>query len=244
MSSFLLISALLFFPAFLVGIFVLKRPLKKRSLGFMLAFSGSFLLSITITHLLPEVFHGHQHWLGAVVLAGFFVQIVFDVFSGGVDHGHEEMAHQHHGHTHGGKTTLSLWGVLPAVFLHGLIEGIPLFYIQDFNHPLVLAIAFHSVPVVAVFANLLRGHGLGIRQRFMLIVLFSVMPILGMLLGGVLSASNQSVWALLFPALAAGVFLNMATTILLESGHEHQYKWRRLLFILLGLILGLSFHLN
>ena len=43
----------------------------------MLAFSGSFLLSITITHLLPEVFHGHQHWLGAVVLAGFFVQIVF-----------------------------------------------------------------------------------------------------------------------------------------------------------------------
>jgi hypothetical protein len=70
------------------------------------------------------------------------------------------------------------------------------------------------------------------------------MPILGMLLGGVLSASNQSVWALLFPALAAGVFLNMATTILLESGHEHQYKWRRLLFILLGLILGLSFHLN
>jgi hypothetical protein len=82
------------------------------------------------------------------------VQIVFDVFSGGVDHGHEEMAHQHQGHTHGGKTTLSLWGVLPAVFLHGLIEGIPLFYIQDFNHPLVLGIAFHSVPVVAVFVNL------------------------------------------------------------------------------------------
>lgn len=245
MTTYFLISALLFFPAFLVGIYVIKRPLQKRSLGFMLAFSGSFLLSITITHLLPEVFHGHQHWLGAVVLAGFFVQILFDVFSGGVDHGHGEMAHSHAaGHTHAGHSGLSLWGVLPAVFLHGLIEGVPLFYIQQFDHPLVLAIAFHSVPVVAVFANVLKGHGLNVKQRFVLIALFSSMPILGMMMGGILSSSNHSIWAMLFPALAAGVFLNMATTILLESGHEHQYKWRRLIFIVVGLFLGLLFHLN
>jgi hypothetical protein len=70
------------------------------------------------------------------------------------------------------------------------------------------------------------------------------MPIIGMLLGGILSQSNGSFWALLFPALAAGIFLNMATTILLESGHEHQYKWRRLMFILAGLLLGLIFHLS
>jgi zinc transporter ZupT len=250
MSSFILISVLLFLPAFAVGVLVLKRPMGKRSLGFMLAFSGSFLLSITITHLLPEVFHGHQHWLGAVVLAGFFVQILFDVFSGGVDHGHHEMAHghhhhnHHHGHSHGGPVSLSLWGVLPAVYLHGLVEGVPLFYIQRVDHPIVLAIAFHSIPVIAVFANVLKNRGLRFSIRLFLLGIFAAMPVLGMALGGILSADNQSVWRLVFPALAAGVFLNMATTILLESGHEHQYKWRRLLFIFAGLALGLMFHLN
>lgn len=239
----LMISALIFIPAFLVGILVLQKPLGKRSLGFMLAFSGSFLLSITITHLLPEVFHEHQHWLSAVVLAGFFVQIIFDVFSGGVDHGHVEIA-QHHHHSHTSKQSLSLWAVLPAVYLHGLVEGIPLYYIPSYEHPLVLAIAFHSVPVVAVFANVLRGKGISLYQRLVLVAFFALMPIIGMLLGGILSQSNGTFWGLLFPALAAGIFLNMATTILLESGHEHQYKWRRLLFILAGLLLGLIFHLN
>ncbi|MDA0931140.1 MAG: ZIP family metal transporter [Bacteroidetes bacterium] len=243
MTTMLMISALIFIPAFLVGILVLQKPLGKRSLGFMLAFSGSFLLSITITHLLPEVFHEHQHWLGAAVLAGFFVQIIFDVFSGGVDHGHVEMAHHHH-HAHTGKQSLSLWAVLPAVYLHGLVEGIPLYYIPSYEHPLVLAIAFHSVPVVAVFANLLRSQGISLHQRLILVALFALMPIIGMLLGGILSQSNGSFWALLFPALAAGIFLNMATTILLESGHEHHYKWRRLMFILAGLVLGLIFHLS
>lgn len=245
MSSFILTSVLLFLPAFAVGVFVLKRPLGKRSLGFMLAFSGSFLLSITITHLLPDVFHGHQHWLGAVVLAGFFVQILFDVFSGGVDHGHHEMTHGHtHNHSHSHPSALSLWGVLPAVYLHGLIEGVPLFYIQRFDHPIVLAIAFHGIPVVAVFANVLKNRGLNFNVRLILIGLFALMPVFGMVLGGALSTNNQSIWVMVFPALAAGVFLNMSTTILLESGHEHQYKWRRLLFIFAGLVLGLMFHLN
>ena len=251
MMPFIAISALLFFPAFLVGVWVLKRPLAKRHLGIMLAFSGSFLLSITITHLLPEVFHGHQHWLGAVVLAGFFVQIVFDALSGGVDHGHHEMAigqphHHNHGHdhSHGTPFSFSLWGVLPAVYLHGIIEGIPLFYIKQVDHPIVLAIAFHSVPVVAVFVNLLRNKSLSVNQRIFLVGLFSLMPVLGMALGGVLSANNQFLLGLVFPALAAGVFLNMSTTILLESGHQHQYKWRRLMFIFAGLALGLIFHLN
>src|SRR5690606_11333200 len=51
----------------LLGAFIglIFQPKNKKNLKLLLAFSGAFLLSITVMHLLPEVydtvFHGHHH---------------------------------------------------------------------------------------------------------------------------------------------------------------------------------------
>ena len=66
------------------------------------AFTGAFLLSLTMLHLLPELYHEHgpesgqSHGpllIGALMLAGFFVQVALDVISMGVEHGHSHPLH-------------------------------------------------------------------------------------------------------------------------------------------------------
>ena len=43
------------------GIAIGLRPKAKQNLKLLLAFSGSFLLSLTVIHLLPEVYENHNH---------------------------------------------------------------------------------------------------------------------------------------------------------------------------------------
>ena len=45
---------------FLIALFL--KPQKKKNIKLLLAFSGAFLLSLTVLHLLPELFsEGHSH---------------------------------------------------------------------------------------------------------------------------------------------------------------------------------------
>ena len=45
---------------FLIALFL--KPQKKKNIKLLLAFSGAFLLSLTVLHLLPELFNeGHNH---------------------------------------------------------------------------------------------------------------------------------------------------------------------------------------
>src|SRR6185437_4718358 len=63
------------------------------------SFTGAFLLSLTLLHLLPELydFHGksenHALLLGALMLGGFFIQLALDFISMGVEHGHSHHLH-------------------------------------------------------------------------------------------------------------------------------------------------------
>ena len=85
------------------------------------SFTGAFLLSLTLLHLVPELydFHGesvepHALLLGGLMLGGFFVQLALDFISMGVEHGHSHHLHghapygvvagllQHAAHQHGG----------------------------------------------------------------------------------------------------------------------------------------------
>src|SRR5205809_7735372 len=65
------------------------------------AFTGAYLLCLTLLHLLPELYHPHEGHLpdsdfkiGLIILSGFFAQVALDVISMGIEHGH---AHHLHG---------------------------------------------------------------------------------------------------------------------------------------------------
>ena len=60
----------------------------EQSMKYLLAFSGAFLLSITLLHLLPETIETSGHSAGLLILAGFFLQLVIQRFTHGVEHGH------------------------------------------------------------------------------------------------------------------------------------------------------------
>jgi zinc transporter ZupT len=69
-----------------VIVFGLKPSTKTVQL--LLAFSGAYLLSITILHLLPEVYHAHNENIGLFILLGLLLQLILDFFSKGAEHGH------------------------------------------------------------------------------------------------------------------------------------------------------------
>ena len=79
------------FAVFLGSIIVLIfKPTNQKNLNLLLAFSGAFLLGITIFNLLPEVFEDHQNAkkTGVWIMIGILFQKVLEYFSKGAEHGH------------------------------------------------------------------------------------------------------------------------------------------------------------
>src|SRR2546423_1104291 len=62
-----------------------------------LAFTGAFLFAISVLHLMPEVYQNAGASVGVFVLIGFFLQIILEFFSEGIEHGH---MHVHKDHAH------------------------------------------------------------------------------------------------------------------------------------------------
>ena len=73
----------------LVGIVIVYglKPSTK-TVQLLLAFSGAYLLSITILHLLPEVYTSKNTSVGLYILLGLLLQLILDFFSKGAEHGH------------------------------------------------------------------------------------------------------------------------------------------------------------
>ena len=62
---------------------------KFKSIKLLLAFSGAFLLSITIFELLPEVYQRLEaKQTGLFIMSGILIQIILEFFSKGAEHGH------------------------------------------------------------------------------------------------------------------------------------------------------------
>src|SRR5207248_4773165 len=95
--DYLLLLSTIVLGAASVFLFKLYEPGHIKLLN---AFTGAYLLCLTLLHLLPELYHEHPDsparsdlLIGALILAGFFTQILLDVISMGVEHGHAHHIH-------------------------------------------------------------------------------------------------------------------------------------------------------
>src|SRR5690606_13305560 len=116
------IIAILFISAFASGlaVFFVRRD-NTNTLKLILSFSGAYLFSITVLHLIPHVYDTHStsnETIGLFVLLGFLFQLVLEQFSHGIEHGHI-----HHSQKPGGVFPL---GIMLSLCLHALLEGMPL----------------------------------------------------------------------------------------------------------------------
>ena len=199
-------------------------------LNLTLSFSGAFLLGITLLHILPHLYeHGHSNFaIGIFIMTGFFIQVVLESYSKGIEHGH---IHLHDFN----KTPFSLF---IALCVHALLEGGILTY--PYSIDLVLAILIHKIPVAFLLGLLLFTTSKNRSYAIIMLIIFAICTPLGSLIGGSLNFTlfNLEVSSIL-TALATGSFLHVSTTILFETSPDHKLKINKFLPALLGGILAI-----
>ncbi len=197
------------------------------------SFTGAFLLSLTFLHLLPELYqgsHADDHlYMGVLILAGFFVQIVLEAFTMGVEHGH---AHHVHGH-------LPV-GVLAGLCLHAFVEALALgdpqrHYDLASRKMLLGSIVLHNYPVSIALLGMLLHSGLKESRALGFLGLFAAMAPLGVTISTITPLANHSRELM---AVVIGIFMHISTTILFESSDGHRFNQRKTMAIVLGTALG------
>lgn len=237
-----MIISILFFSALIGGlsVFFVRRD-NTRILKLILAFSGAYLFSITVVHLIPEVYHTPDPAIGLYVLAGFLFQILMEQFSQGVEHGHL--------HTSPDQASRSRFpfGIMISLCLHAFLEGMPISGTRGYS--LLFGIAIHHIPAAFALGSLLLHGKLNNSAIVISLVIFAIMSPLGYLFSRMVQSGTAGDITLYFDRMMAvviGIFLHISTTILFESStKDHQYNRRKFIAVCLGIgtsFLNFSFH--
>ena len=129
------------------------KPKKKTNLKLLLAFSGSFLLSLTVMHLLPEVYESHDHNIGIFIMIGILFQIILEFFSKGAEHGH----------VHGHEIISHIpWLLFISLCIHAFLEGFPVSH----HHDLAIGIAIHHLPIAIILTTFFINASLNKKAIF------------------------------------------------------------------------------
>jgi zinc and cadmium transporter len=237
---------LLFSSAFLGGslIFLIKNDLSKK-LKLLLSFSGAYLFSITVLHLLPEVYSSNDSYVGLFILIGFGFQIFLEQFSEGIEHGHIHKHNHHH--------AAFPWGIMLSLSLHAFLEGMPLVNTSDVGHQhnehtLLYGIALHHIPAAFALTSVLYQNKVKKSVVILLLVVFAAMTPFGSLFSSFLQ-SNSIVgignYFHYIMGIVIGIFLHISTTILFESNVDHRFNFYKMIAIIVGAGLAiLNFLLN
>ena len=222
----------LFLVSMLSGSLVFVKQIQlKEKITFLLSFSGAYLLGICLLHLIPELFDTDGESVGLYLLIGFFLQLVLDYFSGGIEHGHT--------HVNSKRIGRFPYLIFLSLGLHAFLESFPL---TELNHEMgtgsyLWGILLHKVPIAIILGSLLLAYKLKNSQIFIAILLFSLIAPLGAFIGS--SFTSDTTIYKQFLAVSIGIILHLSTTILLETNEEHHISVKKLVPILLGVALAL-----
>ncbi|MFT6165894.1 MAG: zinc transporter ZupT [Vicingaceae bacterium] len=222
----------LFLVSLLSGSVVFIKQIQlKGKITFLLSFSGAYLLGICLLHLIPELFDSGGKSVGLYLLIGFFLQLVLDYFSGGIEHGHT--------HVNSKKIGRFPYLIFLSLGLHAFLESFPL---TELNHETgtssyLWGLLLHKVPIAIILGSLLLAYKLKNTQIFIAILLFSLMAPIGAFIGS--SFTSDTTIYKQFLAVSIGIILHLSTTILLETNEEHHISVKKLVPILLGVALAL-----
>ena len=199
------------------------KPKNKTNLKLLLAFSGSFLLSITVMHLLPEVYEEHNHQIGIFIMMGILFQIILEFFSKGAEHGHV------HGHT---ITHQIPWLLFISLCIHALLEGFPVGH----NHDLALGIAVHHLPIAIILTTFFINAGLDKKAIFFFMIVFAIMTPLGTVVSDYVPVFNQYYTEI--TAVVIGILFHISSTIIFESSEGHKFNIAKVSMIIFGIVLA------
>ena len=198
------------------------RPKNKTNLKLLLAFSGSFLLSLTVMHLLPEIYENKNSNIGLFIMLGILFQIILEFFSKGAEHGHV------HGHE---KMTKIPWLLFVSLCIHAFLEGFPVSHHND----LAIGIAIHHLPIAIILTTFFINASLDKKAIFFFMITFAVMTPLGTILSDYLPILN--VYYTEITAIVIGILFHISSTIIFESSEGHKFNIAKVSMIVIGITL-------
>ena len=208
------------------------RPKSKKNLKLLLAFSGSFLLALTVSHLLPAVYEsshahdasGHVHnGVGFFIMFGIIFQIVLEYFSQGAEHGH----------VHGHDTMHHIpWSLFISLCLHALLEGMPVSH----HHDLAWGIAIHHFPIAIILTTFFSSSHLNRTSILIFMLTFAAMTPLGTIASEKLPFITH--YYAEITAFVIGILFHISSTIIFEASEGHKFNMAKLSAIILGIILA------
>lgn len=199
------------------------KPQDKKNLKLLLAFSGSFLLSLTVMHLLPEVYESGNTKVGIFIMVGILFQIILEFFSKGAEHGHV------HGHD---KLTQMPWLLFISLCIHALLEGFPVGH----HHNLAIGIAIHHFPIALILTAFFIQAELNKTALFIFMLAFAVMTPLGTLVSDTFPILNEYYTEI--TAVVIGILFHISSTIIFESSEGHKFNIAKISMIVLGIVLA------
>ncbi|MEM6721810.1 MAG: ZIP family metal transporter [Bacteroidota bacterium] len=203
-----------------VTVFKLRN---KQHMKLLLAFSGAFLLAITVFNLLPNVFNEYKSRYGIFVMAGILLQVFLEFFSKGAEHGHVHISKDR---------TAFPWLLFISLSIHAVLEGFPMHH----HDHLVWGIVMHKVPIAIILTTFFYESKMSNTSILIFLVLFALMTPLGSFLSEqlpFLEAYQNEI-----SALVIGIFLHISTTILFESSEGHKFNLTKLLVIISATVLA------
>ncbi len=199
------------------------KPKSKTNLKLLLAFSGSFLLSLTVMHLLPDVYKSINPNIGLFIMAGILFQILLEFFSKGAEHGHV------HGHD---TMTHIPWLLFISLCIHAFLEGFPVSHHEN----LALGIAIHHLPIAIILTTFFINASLDKKAIFAFMITFAIMTPLGTILSDFLPILNDYYTEI--TAVVIGILFHISSTIIFESSEGHKFNIAKVSMILIGIILA------
>lgn len=206
---------------YIIALFL--KPKNKNNLKLLLAFSGSFLLSLTVMHLLPDVYKSDNHNIGLFIMAGILFQIILEFFSKGAEHGH----------VHGHETLTHIpWLLFISLCIHAFLEGFPVGH----HHNLAIGIAIHHLPIAIILTLFFVNGKLNKKAIFVFMFTFAIMTPLGTLLSNYLPVLND--YYAEITAVVIGILFHISSTIIFESSEGHKFNIAKVSMILFGIVLA------
>ncbi len=216
MQNYILSISAVFIGAIIVFVF---KPSNQKNLKLLLAFSGAFLLAITIFNLLPEVFEDNLYAkrTGVWIMIGILLQKILEYFSQGAEHGH----------IHLNKETNRVPKLLfISLIIHAILEGFPIHHTEG----VLIGIIVHKIPIAMIMTTFLLNTQIKKPVIITTLFVFALMTPLGTFISEYFEGVQQYYREI--NALVIGIFLHVSTTILFESNAGHKFNVTKLLVIL------------
>lgn len=224
-------------------------------------FGGAFLFASCFINLVPHIYlQGYTTpeglKVGAAVMLGFFMQLLLEQLTGGVEHGHKH--HEHHDRCHFDENcickeeshspqvhalehhpevalqdTLPATGLLVGLCLHSFLEGMPMAEANGEVHQgLLWGIVLHNIPITLVLIGIFVANGIKPLTATLLLLLFAVMAPLGSIFNLAFVTQNPVVQCIIM-GVVVGILLHVSVSILFGENHN-RLTWKKLLLIMLA----------